>query len=352
MQWFRNITLGAILFTMLGAAPFRERTPALVAMPEHRYDGSISVLTYNIKGLPWPVAWGRPDAFTQIARHLRQLHVAGSAPEIVVLQEAFTDAARNLGREAGYRYIVNGPAIDTPGARDMTHGDARFIENKHWWLGETEGKFVGSGLQILSDYPISDIRRIAFPDAACAGFDCLANKGALMVTVTIPGAPTPITVVTTHLNSRRASHSENSQSSDAYHRQVAALSRFIRDNRNPDYPLIVAGDFNVGRSPERRAALMNAIASEWGAREPVLNAYGTYVREGGRLNSDGVWSKRRARDWQFFAPGLNDKLTLIGITIPFGGYEQNRMLSDHVGYVARFRIDPTNLGAENFTNRG
>ena len=40
---------------------------------------------------------------------------------------------------------------------------------------------------LLSDFPIESVRRAAFPADACAGFDCLAAKGAMLVTVSIPG---------------------------------------------------------------------------------------------------------------------------------------------------------------------
>ena len=54
------------------------------------------------------------------------------------------------------------------------------MAGRSFWRGERSGKVAGSGLQILSDYPIVAIRRQAFPEAACAGYDCLANKGIVM----------------------------------------------------------------------------------------------------------------------------------------------------------------------------
>src|SRR5690349_9858835 len=38
--------------------------PALPAVPSARpFDGTLSLLTYNIEGAPWPFAWNRPPAF-------------------------------------------------------------------------------------------------------------------------------------------------------------------------------------------------------------------------------------------------------------------------------------------------
>lgn len=339
MNWLKILAFGTMLLTSAGATPF-DRQPAMYpAVVDQPGNGSeISVLTYNIKGLPWPVAWGRPDAFHQMADQLRLLRSGNQAPSIVVLQESFTSAAKQLGREAGYRYVIDGPSAEMPGTTDPAPHDEHFVSAKRWWLGETEGKFLDSGLQILSDYPITRIKRIAFPAVACAGYDCLANKGALMVTIDIPGAPSPIDVVTTHLNSRHASYTDDETSLHAYRRQLAVLSQFIRDNHDSKHPLIVAGDFNMGSDPGRRDGLANAVKTGWGVREPVLSAYDAYVRQGGRLNDDAAYSRRRARDWEFFASGVDGRLKLSGIVVPFGGHDQGRMLSDHVGYVAQFRL--------------
>ena len=54
------------------------------------FDGTLSVLTYNVKGLPWPLASGRPEAFSAMADRLRDMRAEGRNPHIVVLQEAFT----------------------------------------------------------------------------------------------------------------------------------------------------------------------------------------------------------------------------------------------------------------------
>ena len=214
----------------------------------------ISVLTYNVKGLPWPVARGRDAALEAIALRLRLLRAQARQPHIVVLQEAFTEKARSIGQTAGYPYIVDGPTASFPNPATPTVQDRRFMASARWWKGETQGKWVGSGLQVLSDYPVVGVRRIAYPAFACAGYDCLANKGALLVSVKIPGAPTPVDIITTHLYSKRSSGVPDERSLYAYRRQLGVLTAFIRDSRDPRRPLIVAGDFNVGAARPRRAA--------------------------------------------------------------------------------------------------
>jgi len=309
-----------------------------------RFDGSLSVLTYNIKGLPWPVALGRSKALRTIASRLRELQSQKRAPDVVVVQEAFTAQARAMGAAAGYRYIVSGPTATDVTAAEMSAADHSFAARASWWKGETEGKYVGSGLQILSNYPVIAVHSMAFPAFACAGFDCLANKGALLVTLDIPGAASPIDIVTTHLNSRTASRVPDERSIYAYRKQVEALAQFIRRTHNPRYPLIAAGDFNVGSALPRRTALIDAVRSEWAPGTSVRDALNDYRNHGKILNSDAAYSLERARDWQFYSDGTAQKLTLTGIDVPFGRNDIDGMLSDHVGYVARFRLDMPDTG--------
>jgi hypothetical protein len=341
-----KIAVTATLVVLLAAKvpEAAQSAPPPAAMPA--FDGSLSVLTYNVKGLPWPVALGRSTALTRIGDRLRSLHAQGKAPAVVVLQEAFTDHAQAIGRSGGYRFIVNGPTDEEVNSLLPSRGDDNYAADARWWKGETEGKFVGSGLQVLSDYPIVAVKRMAFPDFACAGYDCLANKGALLVTLRIPGAPTPVEVLTTHLNSRHASGVEDARSNAAYRLQVDALTTFVRRAHDPRYPLIAAGDYNVGSVPARQADLLGAVHREWLGGSVVRDALGQFERQGGELGADASWSLRRARDWQFYADGTQGRLTLTGIEVLFGHDASGDMLSDHVGYVARFGLSAATSSAK------
>jgi endonuclease/exonuclease/phosphatase family metal-dependent hydrolase len=313
------------------------------AAPARPFDGTLSVLTYNVEGVPWPFAWNRPAAFAQIADRLRALRALGRNPQLVLLQEAFTPDAQAIGREAGYRYVVEGPSeAEADGTRPGI-ADGRFEAAGHWWFGESDGKAVGSGLMLLSDYPIVRVRRMAYPAFACAGFDCLANKGALLATVRIPGAPSPVDIVTTHLNSRQHSGVDDARSLYAYDRQSALLTAFVNRWHDPALPLIVAGDFNAGRAPPRWSALRRAVAG-WRGAAPFQDALSDVVQarraRGAPLPADISAILRRAEDWQFFAPGRDATLAALAVRIPFGHEPDGSMLSDHIGYIALFRLDP------------
>ena len=137
-----------LCFASAWGGSVRSQAPAAQARP---FDGTLSLLTYNVEGVPWPFAWDRPPAFARIADRLRLLRGAGRAPQIVALQEAFTGEAQAIGREAGYRYVVAGPSEAELNGAPPSPADSGFEADARWWHGELDGKLVGSGLMLLSD---------------------------------------------------------------------------------------------------------------------------------------------------------------------------------------------------------
>ena len=319
-----------LLLPSLNAASARPPAPATIAPAA--FDGSLSVLTYNVHGLPWPFATGRPAAFRQIAARLAEMHAKGTAPQVVVLQEAFTHAAARIGREAGYRYIAYGPGTHQQGAAP---DDAAFLAHARWIRGETEGPVLDSGLVILSDYPIIATATVAYPRDACAGYDCLANKGAVLARIAVPGLATPIDIVTTHLNCRERTGVNVARADEAYQRQLDALTAFVTRAHDPALPLIVAGDFNVGKSAPRNAMITAAVA-ELGATPSLA----TLVADHAPLSTDALFSWRKNKDLQLAVPSPAVALSVEAIATPFGHDAEGTMLSDHVGYVARYRLAP------------
>lgn len=305
----------------------------------------LSVLTYNVEGLPWPIRAGRTEALRSIGETLRELRSNGRQPHIVVLQEAFTSEAKRIGRDGGYRYIAKGPAQgeDNPGF--PTPAEASFAAAGYYLKGEREGKLLDSGLEILSDYPIVSVHEAAFPQYACAGFDCLANKGILLATIAIPGLPTPVAIVAIHMNSRMASGVDSKRANYAYERQVDALDSFLRSKVDPAMPAIVAGDFNAGSAPERMLYLERHSRS-WRENMEGDAFHGCFEQPltcARHLNPDVYYSFRRGRDWQFLLPGRYAALSVERMAVPFGHDSQGAMLSDHVGYTAYYRLAPRSI---------
>lgn len=307
----------------------------------------LSVMTYNIHGLPWPVALGRDADFGRIAARLRAMRTGGSQPHIVVLQEAFTPVAKAIGRASGYRFSATGPAAAEANNRPLSASDRAFAAGASWFKGERSGKLVDSGLEILSDYPIIGVRRMAFPAFACAGYDCLANKGVLMVALAVPGSPTPVVIATAHFNSRASSGVADERSNYAYARQVDAAGAFLAESPWRRYPIVFAGDFNVGKSLPRRTYLAAAVAHWWAGwrRGPVRDAMHSCHGQPGHFSRAAEESFARAKDWQFFASTRFAALSADAISVPFGRATDGSMLSDHFGYTARYRLSSSRVPA-------
>ena len=323
-----GVLLGGASLAQTVSEPIGDTPPA----SESRIAGDLSVLTYNVKGLPWPVATDRGEALGAIADRLRQLRQEARQPTVVVLQEAFTEQARALGNDAGYLSQVHGRYVrSAPGELPEAGGS--------WHLGETSPSLLDSGLIILSDYPVISAERAEFPTGACAGFDCLAAKGVLLVTVDIPGKG-PVEIAATHLNSRKASGAPFDRTHAAYDRQARFVARFLADRRSPDVPLVLAGDFNRGQRAVRIAALDSALALLSGEAAPREALRVVAANRRASLPADEIgWIIKRARDMQFVFGGSGRALTPVGAEVPFGLETGGEMLSDHMGFTIHYRFD-------------
>jgi endonuclease/exonuclease/phosphatase family metal-dependent hydrolase len=306
---------------------------ALLTVPVPTFaEAPLSLLTYNVKGLPWPIASGRPAALRAIAAQLRSLRATGQQPHIVAMQEAFVDQAKAIGQEAGYRYSAFGPSEDAAPLAALP-ADKAFLGKGSFWLGERSGKHADSGLAVFSDFPIIAVRRIAYP--VCAGYDCLANKGALAVLIAQPGMRSPVIVVDTHLNSNAASRAPRERANHAYFRQIDTLSTFVTNLARTGYPILIAGDFNVGPTTARRSyfqAHLLAPALGLGAVQRICTGIGDCALDNRR---DVLFSEHRARDWLMFR---SDTFQPVRLSAPFGTRSDGSMLSDHVGIAVTYAV--------------
>lgn len=287
----------------------------------------ISVLTYNVRGLPWPVATGRGAALQAIGQELADLRREGRQPDVVLIQEGFRSEMAELVRTSGYAYWAEGPGRETR----APHGPAPARRDAKILLGEGVGKLTGAGLHVLSDAPILDVQVATFRH--CAGLDCLANKGAMLVRIQPPGLPTPVDVVNTHLNSRKASRAPSGRTLAAHQGQTLELLAFLAAHRDPDHPLIVGGDFNIRNSPARYdfAAEQRPyrVVAEYCARvEPVCGATSGPVRDDGR-----PWLATQIL--QGFADGdVRVRPRATAALFDTGAAR----LSDHDGYLVSYRL--------------
>lgn len=300
----------------------------------------LSVMTYNVKGLPWPIALGRSEALDQIAKRLTTLRRARRQPHVILLQEAFSAEAALLATQAGYRHVAIGPDADLRTPTTAQEGDAQYLRQVRWDRGEQMGKPLGSGLMILSDYPIIGAARMAFPDFACAGFDCLANKGVLIADMDVPGLGR-VSIVNAHLNARQAAGVPIARSQRAYVRQIGLMARFMARHVPSGQPLILGGDMNIGHDPQRRYAFFNGFA-ELGLRfvTPGLSgaqqALGQAPQTSDTAHDDLVLAARHAKDWIFARDATGTAMRVLEAEVPFGSEKEGEPLSDHYGYVIHY----------------
>lgn len=311
----------------------------LAATPEIRVDAhtgertlELSVLTYNVEGLPWPIRSGRRRALSKIGATLGDLRAQGHAPDIVLLQEGFIRATGALISASGYANAVPGPDRNdwTPLTAELS--DKAFRRAGRRARGERLGKWMHSGLYVLSDYPI--VENAVWPFRHCAGFDCLANKGAQFVVIEVPGMPSPLQLFNVHFNSRRASGTTTARSNPAHRLQVDELDAFLDQVYDASLPLIFGGDFNTRRSEERFSHLE--------ARHPfpIVRHYCTVVVDDCEIlmsfDGDAPWLD--TQDLIGFDSGQTVRVRPIRVEAMFDAPDNGAPLSDHDGYMARFRL--------------
>lgn len=323
---------------LMAPAPFKRTDYAdavdLANLPPNA-DG-LSVMTYNVKGLPWPAAQGRGPALAAIGKSLAVMRERKAQPQVVLLQEAFTDQAKAIARRAGYHHIAIGPQ-QAPAADAAPLGE-NFAAAARWDRGELSESLLDSGLVILSDYPIVRSRNFAFPQGACAGFDCLAAKGVMIAWIAVPGAPQPIAIINTHLNSRRAARVPSKRADQAYAWQVEATRRFVSENIDRDTPVIFGGDFNAGEAPRRLTAFARPMldASEQDGLSTALTGRGAPDA----ARDEVMHILERNKDKLLSRNGSRITLAPRHVAVPFGVRSTTAPLSDHAGFVIVYAMVP------------
>lgn len=291
----------------------------------------LSVLTYNVEGLRWPARSGRSAALREIGERLAAMRAAGTGPDIVLFQEAFTDAARRAITAAGYPAMIPGPGRTTgtrPATRKSLPGRPQLAR------GEIGLKLMGSGLVIASRFPILADANQAYGRRSCAGFDCLANKGIMGTAIAVPGVPAPVYLYNTHMNARTASRVSPARHLAAHDRQAKEASAFLADTLDPAAPVVFGGDFNMKRSAERwdhfsrykSLTLVHHVCAEAGSGCEV------------RMSWDGDAPWMDTQDLQFFGAGRDVAIRPVRVEAMFDGGATGPRLSDHDGFLVTYEL--------------
>jgi len=293
---------------------------------------TLRVLTYNINALPSPIKRHKSARLERIAEILRQRRALGTQPDIVVLQEAFSKGCDMLIASSGYKYAVRGPGRKA----GKSHGQAPWdVEGGRSYVRPASTqKFMGSGLVILSDFPIRKPVFTTFGANACAGLDCLANKAIVMSQITVPGMPEPVQLVTTHFNSNRSAKAPSAVRLRAHQKQTDILAKFLARTSSLKAPLIIAGDFNTSQSP--RYQYFRGEINALDAAENCLTSGQDCVLGSGTSQAEILY---QTDDKQFYRSGSATLLTPVYIERNFRETLGGKPLSDHTGYEVLYRLE-------------
>ncbi|ALJ11852.1 endonuclease/exonuclease/phosphatase family protein [Sphingopyxis macrogoltabida] len=314
------------------ACPGAPEMPVVTRLADGRQSTTLSVLIYNVEGLPWPARKNRGPSLDRIGQTLAGLRAEGRAPDVVLMQESFTSRAARIGARAGYANAIGGPKRS-----DMVKDPAvarEFVAERRRKKGERAPKLMRSGLYVLSDFPVTEMVREGFARKACAGFDCLAAKGMMLVRVTVPGVPAPIDIFTTHMNSGRAARVSLERSGEAHHYQALEAAHFLDKYHVPDNPLIIGGDFNMRRSPDRFDFFSTAIPYTIVHRRCLEKASACEVK----MSWDGDEPWLDTQDLQAFDNGKAVSVEPIRVEAMFDGSDNGARLSDHDGFLVTYRL--------------
>lgn len=292
---------------------------------------TLSVLTFNIEGLSWPARSGRKLSLEEIGRHLARMRAAGTAPDVVLFQEMFSDAAKRAVASAGYPALDSGPRRTTR-ARGSTK--ERLPGNSSLKRGEIGIHVFGSGLAIASRYAIVDTERRAYGRKSCAGFDCLSNKGIALARIDVPGVPTLIDVYDTHMNSRGASGAPAARNLAAHDRQALEASEFIDRTHDDATPVIFGGDFNMRHSEPRWENFSRYQSLNLVHRTCSHPGSGCDVQ----MSWDGDEPWMDTQDLQFYWNGQGVEIRPIRVQALFDGRPDSPQLSDHDGFLVTYEL--------------
>ncbi len=292
---------------------------------------TLRVLSYNVNDLPWPLRKKAKKQMKYIGNDLARRHQEGTAPDIVLLQEAFTDRSKKLIKNANYPYVVKGPGRrKDQGSVAQRNGKIRLkAENR----GTKSKAYVGSGLYVLSRYPIVDTKYELFGHY-CTGGDCMANKAIILVRVQLPGMKTPIDIITSHMDANSKAKGSPKKRLRAHRKQTLIIKGFL-DRFNGRRSAIFAGDLNV-KNDDRYANFVETLA--------LVNAGQLCIETparcetGANATPQSLW--RSTNDQHFLIEGNDYRIQPVFMERNYDQLFAGKHLSDHLGFEAVYKVTP------------
>lgn len=174
----------------------------------HAYD--FKVLSWNVYMLPKPLKFSLQKTRTRVISE----QLKNSDYDLIFMQEAFTESFRKAVRRG----------------LKASHPHTYYLKNAHH--GPT---VFGSGLYVLSKFPLKILGRAYFNN--CAAADCFASKGAALMEMTLPDGQ-KVHVMNTHMQATKINGSIRMKQLGQIH---ALLARHGRSG----VPQFLIGDLNI-----------------------------------------------------------------------------------------------------------
>ena len=262
----------------------------------------IRVLSYNVRAIPLLTDL---DRLKRIGEVLRERRRQGDEPDVVLLQEAFSKKSRRIRNRGGYPHSYVGP-----------DGHPLFKN--------------ASGLEILSNFPIRERFRQGY--GQCAGADCLVRKAVQGVELDVPGVPSPILILNTHLQAQ--SNYDAVRGS-----QIGDLEGFL-ETIGYSRPLIFGGDFNFKpRHPSYHRFVQAFPFSEAGRFcLDMPQVCEVHVGANGRTDERDVWQSSHDRQFFYGPVEAGVRIEPVRVIRNFTQKRDGDFLSDHWGYEVHYRI--------------
>lgn len=306
------------------------------ATPAAAAPATLSVMTYNIEGLTWPARTGRGPFLEAITAEFDRMERANLLPDVIVFQEAFSTDALRTAASTPHPAFALGPRAPTRSGLKKTRDPV--LRKRNYLRGEWGIRFMGSGLAVASRYPVIAEFRQPYGPSSCAGWDCLSNKSVMLVRIALPGLSDPVEIATTHMNSQGSSGVSVEKQLAAHKVQSGELADFLDRASDAANPFVLAGDFNMRRSPARFDEFERLNGYNLARRHCLEPAPRPPCDIALSFDGDEPWLD--TQDLQIFDDGEHIALRPVRIEAWFDGEDAGGRLSDHDAYIVTYALVP------------
>jgi len=270
------------------------------------HEFKLSVMNYNIKGLPLP--WLKHKGrYERIAKAILTLKDSVGLPDILSLQESIQKRTKAIPLMTKYPFVTKGP-------------EKKFLRSS-------------SGVVTMSKYQIIQKNTLVYDK--CASYDCLARKGVLHTRIRVPGMPVDIDLYSTHTQAGPTGDfiTPKKLTDKIRDYQVFKMADFVVKTHNPRNILLMVGDFNFRPS----ANIYFPFSAYLGLENSAYNC-GVWQDCQGATDTYSLWEN--LIDHQFYrAPDSGDiQIRPVYFNKFFDDPTGGKVYSDHKAVLVQYEI--------------